>query len=242
MKRLVSGVWILGLIVGLFFLTQWESSHRVREVSAENDVVVLAAPVNASTAVSVPLPRLDALPAVAVSAQEEKWEGQQKDFLRAATEFLESHREEWELRDYHEFHPEVFQDPLLTTVKFRVTQDQIPVQGMEIVIEIDAEKNATLARKEYRPLAKAELDGNVLGIQEVIQKNSESFLMETAPEGEARSLMAPEGSDEPVLVYGVSAHEKNGAGRPVYVLFRASDGQPMSRSYTRAEFRHPAAR
>ncbi len=240
MKRYLK-IILSGLALSLVMITglAWEVSHHVREFSQDVTVLDQVAPKRAGTSIAMPLPRLDAVtPEAWSTAAEKSGTESQTEVLRAATDFLEAHREEWELREYHEFHPEVFQDPLVTTVKFRVTQDGVPIQGQEIVLEVDSQKNVQLAKKEYRPLAKAEGEESPMVLGDVLQKNSREFVTSaTADDLKSKVFVVLEGTDEPVLTYGVSGHERSGAQRPVYVLFRASDGQPVARSYSRVEFK-----
>lgn len=153
-----------------------------------------------------------------------------------ANEYLSGHKALWKIQPFHALHPVEFRTPLGTKVKYSVFQGEVPIVDMEIEIQLDRNLNVSNVQSNYRPLEMAAVKNPALSAEDIVNRNSDRY--ET--EGEAKLtppvLFARPGNATPELAYLVSVRDKSQASRSVQILFRASDGQVLSKSVSRAEF------
>lgn len=156
--------------------------------------------------------------------------------IRAAQNYLLKHKDELNLQDHHHLRPQVFSSPLGSTVRFDVYQDGLPLLGAYIDVEMDADRQISSMTSHYEPYERVETETKeVLSMEEIRTKLPVRY---GSLAGEAPSLMLlPSGAGSNVeLVYVMRFSDKEQNGRPVQILFRATDGQILRKSMARTEF------
>lgn len=157
--------------------------------------------------------------------------------IDAAQAYLLEHKGEFNLQEHHDFRPHVFTNPLGSTVRFDVFQDGLPLLGAYIDVEMDANRDISSVTSHYEPYPRVDTaNKEVLSMEEIRVKMPERY---GSIAGEAPSLMllpGVAGGGELELVYVMRFADKEMNGRPVQILFRATDGQMLRKSVARAEF------
>jgi hypothetical protein len=156
--------------------------------------------------------------------------------LEVAKNYLEAHRQEWNLQSYHDFRPVEFHTPLGSKVKFSVYQGEVPVVDMGIQIEIGRDLSVLAVQNGYQPIAKADFSERRLNADQILQKNSDRYDAEGPVKLSQPVLFVRPGSREGELAYLVPVHDKAEAHRALQILFRASDGQVLTKAFSRSEF------
>lgn len=181
-----------------------------------------------------------AIPPVALPQLAFKSESQMKIAgatpLDVAKNFLEAHRAEWGLQPYHDFRPVEFSNPLGTKVKFSVYQSGVPIVDMGIQIEIGRDLSVKGVQNNYRPLAKADLSLRNLSAQQLMDRNQGRFELDGPTSSLSPVLFARPGKAEPEVAYLIPVRDRRKNSASVQVLFRASDGQVLGKSFDRVEF------
>jgi len=153
-----------------------------------------------------------------------------------AEEYLVQHRDSLRLQPHHELRPEVYETPIGSTVRYGVFQDGLPIVGIGIEIQLDRDLAITRVNNEYRPLKKADLSEPMLTQEDVLEKVSSRFVTDSDRVAQSSSLLYVEpGSDQPSLAYSVPVREMGKRSRSMQVLVRASDGQILRKSFSRAD-------
>lgn len=160
----------------------------------------------------------------------------EKSPIEVADAYLKEHRELWKVQAFHELRPVEFRTPLGTKVKYSVFQNNIPIVDMGIEIQIDRTMNVTDVLNNYRPLEKASATRPALTMEEIVGRNADRYELEASNIQSPPVYFARPGNSSPELAYLVSVKDKLQDSRPVQILFRASDGQVLSKSVARAEF------
>jgi hypothetical protein len=156
--------------------------------------------------------------------------------IEVATEYLEEHREEWNLQPYHDFRAVEFHTPLGTKVKFSVYQSDVPIVEMGIQMEIGRDLTVLNVQNKYQPIAKADIDLRGLDAEQILGKNSGRYEADGESKLPPPVLFVRPGSRQPELAYLLSVKDRGLDSRPVQILFRASDGQVLAKTLSRSEF------
>ena len=149
-----------------------------------------------------------------------------------ADNYLNSHREEWHVQDYHQLRSELHASPVETTVIYRVYQDQYPVLGMKIAIHIAKNFEVTSVENTYRPVRKVDVSHEpFLSAEEIIERIPPRFVADGSTAAKAASVLyVPSSGDEPELAYTMPLQEEGATPQPVHLLLRAADGELLGRS------------
>ena len=157
-----------------------------------------------------------------------------------AQHYLDAHRTDLGIKPYHELRAVEFQSPLGTQVKFSVFQDNIPVIGLGIELQVSPSGLVSISDNQYPDVSQAETPKEkILTFESVLKLHEQDYqIMEGAiPTQELSTFwfMRP-GTNTPELAYVLSLRERNEEKKQVQVVFRATDGQILSRQYARSEF------
>jgi Zn-dependent metalloprotease len=152
------------------------------------------------------------------------------DFLasaeQVADQFVKEHRDQWQIRPYHDLRPTTTQSGQGASVKYDVYQDGLAIMGMQIRVEVSADLQVTGVNNQYRPLARADLGQSVMSPDEVLDTVSDRYVADA--EGHSPSNILISGaSQELELAYLIPLRTKGENGQAVQVLFRASDGREL---------------
>ena len=155
-----------------------------------------------------------------------------------ADNYLNNHREEWHIQDYHQLRAELHASPVETTVIYRVYQDQLPVLGMKIEILVGKNLEVKSVQNSYRPVRKVDFSHEpFLSAEEVIERIPPQFVADGATASHAASVLyVPASTDEPELAYTMPLQEGAPTPHPIHLLLRAADGQLLGRSVPRTAF------
>lgn len=155
-----------------------------------------------------------------------------------AKAYIDLHRSEWGIKNYHRLHPTVFRTPMGTRINYAVYQDQIPIIGLGVRIHVDRNLRVKEVENEYRPLSRVDVPDDLPKPRDLAAKTFEDYydVDEGAGLSEAPVLVPVNGSDKPVVAFVIPARERTRRRRPVQLLLRADDGQVLRRSVSREEF------
>lgn len=211
---------LLALFIAVGEFQEYVASHQSSPLAQKEKAIQLALP-------SVPL-NFRSLTSVVATAK--------KSPLEVANAYLEAHKSLWKIQQHHQLRPVEFRTPLGSKVKYSVFQGNIPVLEMGIEIQLDRNLNVTQVQNSYRPIAEVNLKTPALTAAEVVEKNGDRYQLE-----EESSILSPVlysrlGDAAPELAYVVSVKEKGQESHSFQILFRASDGQVLSKSIARTEF------
>ncbi|MBI4404908.1 MAG: hypothetical protein HY537_12140 [Deltaproteobacteria bacterium] len=147
--------------------------------------------------------------------------------MQIAEQYLQAHREDFNIQSYHELRPELRRTPLSTHVHFSVYQDNVWISGVGLTIEVDPSNGQiTSVDNRYRPFAKIELHQNLLPPQEVIQEAA--LLLGHSPANLSVGSTIIFTANEPEPAYIVHSRQDSSQ-----MVFSASSGQLLSRSVPR---------
>lgn len=225
--------WILA--VGLLALGVMEALRSVAPVE-RNPVSIqatIALPMGrGENTALLPQPR-DGQWAVSDSAPKET------DPVKAALEYIEEHRETWNIRSHHELRPSLTSSPLGAAVRFDVLQDGLAVSGLSITIHLGRNNEVRSVDNMYRPLEPTDLSQSMLTAEEAAGLVGERYLASEDGAEPGMVLYANPSAQSPEPAYSMSMVELSNGGatrRPVSLLVRASDGQILDIAYARTEF------
>ena len=127
-----------------------------------------------------------------------------------ADNYLNNHREEWHIQEYHQLRSELHASPVETTVIYRVYQVQYPVLGMKIAIHIAKNFEVTSVDNTYRPVRKVDISQEpFLSAEEIIERIPPRFIADAATAAKAASVLyVPSSGDEPELAYTMPLNEE----------------------------------
>jgi len=160
------------------------------------------------------------------------------DFDRAAKEYLDEHRAEWEVRDYHNLVASSTVGPLGGRVTYSAYQDGMLVVGATIEMEFDGQGRMVQVRNNYKPVARLEMPEpeEVMTPTEVIGRAAERFAATEANlSNVTKVIFSPGEGGEAELGYVIPVKDALDS-RTGQALFRASDGQLLRKSFSRSEF------
>ena len=229
---LVSG---LGCVVFIYLWNSFTPSKH-EPVAEERSV----------TSVSKPRPKIQVNPgdqqerALAILPTVEVIEGETPQ--EVADNYLKKHRETFNIQPFHAPRSEVFRSPIGSKVRYTFTQSGLPIIGMEIQIRMDSNLVVEKVTNNYRPLKKVDLESLDSLSQETMREIAESNQYEEDLGGAKREynrvLVPVSGSDTPEVAFVAPVKERlpGNRTRPVQLLLRASDGQVLKKSFSRAEF------
>lgn len=156
-----------------------------------------------------------------------------------AYRFLNQHRQEWRIQDYHDLKPQLYTTPLGTQVSYQVFQEGLPILGMKIVLQVDNHHEVTVIENGYEPVARVSLD-----FPEVTRSELESWvsshgyrIANESDNGKRLMLHHRKGNDAVDPVYGLTVNSPTtGDGKQTFqILVRATDGQILGRTHPRAD-------
>lgn len=155
--------------------------------------------------------------------------------LEVAQSYLKAHREELKIQPYHDLRPVEFKTPLGTTVKFTTFQDNLPLLGLEISVQVTNELTIADVQVSYRPVKVANLKVPLMSPQEVLERIAYRYDPEpNSVVGATTVLYVHPESDEPELAYVLGVKDRSRIRGPVVqAIIRAMDGQLLGRGVAR---------
>ena len=155
--------------------------------------------------------------------------------LKVASDYLDLHKREWQLREYHRVRGIVFVNPLGARVKFSIYQDEIPLQDMSFEFQIGRDLTIDSITNHYRPVEKFDVEkSKVLPFEEMKLNLSRTF--ELGGTEYAQILVVPNGAQKPELAYVFSVKDRVDPTKSYDVVVRASDGMQLLKTTPRVEF------
>lgn len=142
----------------------------------------------------------------------------QLEALAECDRFIKEHESEFPIRSYHQLKGQVLENPLGMRVKYEVSQNEIPIVGMEIELQINSLGKVTVSSNSYYPIEKVESNSDAWG--------SDSVVIYVEP-----------GKNQGEIAYNVSVSDPNKKA-PVlaHAVFSAMSGQLLARHVARSEF------
>lgn len=215
---------ILGLIaISRFF----DSVDRGTEMAAVVDLnrrqASLAVP-------ALPAPRGTPFNAQTIAQAE------QDGAMAIANQFVEAHREEWRLQPYHELRAAVFESPFSAKVAYQVYQDNLPIIGMRIVVEVDRNRKAILFESNYRSVERLDVSRvEAMTELDLIRGLGERYEERREVKELTQALNLVDARNVPDLVFVVRVLDRS-LNQPAQLVLRATDGQLVQKSFAKKEF------
>jgi hypothetical protein len=154
--------------------------------------------------------------------------------INLATQFLEENRGKLGLKEYHEFRPAEFKTPLSTHVRFSVYERGTLILNVGIEVEIQKDKTVKLVDNQYWDLQPSD-STQAIPLPDLVSRYRGEYRLDDSSLSEQPLLSAVPGSSVPELVYVFNG--KDGSGKQVQLMVRASDGRLAGKLYSRAEFK-----
>jgi Zn-dependent metalloprotease len=156
--------------------------------------------------------------------------------LSVANEYLSAHKDQLRLQPYHKFKAATIEKPFYTDVRFSVYQDNLPVVGLNIDVNIAKDLSIISVENNYRPVQKADLKNSGMSFDEILKNASKRFIAEDSVASSASTILYVDSVNAfPELVYVLRLKEATGEKRNMQVLFRASDGLILGKSVVAAD-------
>ncbi len=157
--------------------------------------------------------------------------------LEVADRFIENQKKELGFQKHHSLQSVSFRTPLKTVVKYSVHEGEIPLMGLGFEVEVDGQMQVTKFENNYRPLLPGS-GGSASAPEFLLERLSPRYeVVENDPSFMTPIYFASAQAAKPELAYILRVRDRAGARRgPQQIIFRASDGQILSRSRSRSEF------
>lgn len=234
MKKILVLICLVALIAGGIFVFRGEEEMITKEVS---EFVEPSAPSVGDRIKSMfkPPAKEEDVP----QASTPTYSG--SDPVEVTREFLNAHREEWKLQTYHELRPVEHRTPLGSQVKYAVYQDGIPIVGLAIDFRLAANLQILEVDNRYQSLERLDLDSLQILNEEEISETAlgKQYRPDPGVSNQfSKVLVVVPGQNTPELAYVAAVREQtlDSKSRPVKLLLRATDGQILKKSFSRAEF------
>jgi Zn-dependent metalloprotease len=143
-----------------------------------------------------------------------------------ADNFLREHRDEWQIQSYHELRPDVLAQG--TQVKYAVYQNGIPIEGMEITLNLSKDHKIESVTNGYHPVARVEVDESaVMPAEEIAAQLSDRYNVQAITFSQAQKVFFYQPDIEEVeLAYKLPLVPRENSGSPVVeAMIRVSDGE-----------------
>ena len=163
------------------------------------------------------------------------------DALAAGERFIKGNESLFPIRSYHQLKGRVIENPMGMRVKYEVSQNEIPVVGMEIELQINSLGKVAVLSNSYHPIEKVELNRDSwLSLAEVIEGQEQTYKF-SGTEGSSGAdsivIYVEPGKFRGEIGYNVSvldANKKNSV--MAHAVFSVMSGQVLARHIARSEF------
>jgi Zn-dependent metalloprotease len=155
--------------------------------------------------------------------------------FQVAMTYLDEHREEWQIQNYHELRPSLSGNPSSYVVTYQAFQENLPVMGMEIRMRMDQDSQVVDVQNGYHPVNKVDLsDPEILTSQEAMQRLPENYVVDMSGmlSGATREIFTTN-DEEAELAYAIQTKDADNNSESVRLVINAVNGEILSRSDTR---------